>query len=354
MSGSTGAREHGGTGKTLPVPPCSRAPVLPSPTLVVQTAFLGDAILTLPLIIRLAEQWGPVDLVCTLAASSLLHTHDAIRQLFVFDKQGRDRGVNGLRTLAARLRQQHYARAVLPHRSLRSALLVRWAGIPERIGFGGRFPSRLYTRRLPWPATGHISDRLLSLSGTTASVPRPWLALTDEDRATVTARLRTLGITGPFTVLAPGSRWGTKRWPHYPALAAALDHPVVIIGDTGDEALGRAITAVLAPRQAYNLCGELTLGESAALIAASDRLITNDSAPLHLATALDHPVTAIFGPTVPAFGFGPIGPNGRIVEHPDMPCRPCSSHGPQVCPLGHHRCMVEIGVEMVLRAGARE
>jgi heptosyltransferase-2 len=81
-------------------------------------------------------------------------------------------------------------------------------------------------------------------------------------------------------------------------------------------------------------------------------LVTNDSAPLHLATAVGTPVVAVFGPTVPAFGFGPRGARDRVVEHPALACRPCSAHGPQVCPLGHHRCMQELSVESVAAAVA--
>jgi len=96
--------------------------------------------------------------------------------------------------------------------------------------------------------------------------------------------------------------------------------------------------------------GALALRASAALIARAEVLVTNDSAPLHLATATGTRIVAIFGPTVPAFGFGPRGPLDRVVEHPGLDCRPCSPHGPQACPLGHHRCMREVGVEVVLQA----
>jgi heptosyltransferase-2 len=79
-------------------------------------------------------------------------------------------------------------------------------------------------------------------------------------------------------------------------------------------------------------------------------LVTNDSAPLHLAQAVETPTVAIFGSTVPAFGFGPRGPRDRVVEIAGLACRPCSAHGPPTCPLGHHRCMREIAVDRVLAA----
>jgi heptosyltransferase-2 len=79
-------------------------------------------------------------------------------------------------------------------------------------------------------------------------------------------------------------------------------------------------------------------------------LVTNDSAPLHLATAVGTPVVALFGPTVPAQGFGPRGARDVALGHEGLACRPCSAHGPQVCPLLHHRCMRELAVETVLAA----
>jgi hypothetical protein len=86
----------------------------------------------------------------------------------------------------------------------------------------------------------------------------------------------------------------------------------------------------------------LFLRGSAALIARAAALVTNDSAPLHLATAVGTPVVALFGPTVPAFGFGPRGLDDVVLEHDGLACRPCSAHGPRRCPLGHHRCMREL------------
>lgn len=146
--------------------------------------------------------------------------------------------------------------------------------------------------------------------------------------------------------VAPGSIWGTKKWPYYPELARGLTLPVVALGGPADAPLAEAV-AREAPGRAVSAAGELSLRESAALIERAAVLVTNDSAPLHFATAVGTPVVAIFGPTIPAFGFGPLGPDDAIVEHPSMPCRPCSPHGPQVCPLGHHKCMRELDVAVV-------
>jgi heptosyltransferase-2 len=323
-------------------------------SLVVQTAFLGDVLLTTPLLTVLAEGHGALDVVTTPAAVPLLETHPAVRRVLAYDKRGTDRGLQGLRRLARRLRAERYDTAYLPHRSLRSALLVRLAGVPRRIGYrdGWRL---LYTESRARPGTGHEIDRLLAL----AEAPRrhqvrPSLGLTAADVAAAEQWLRAEEIARPFVALAPGSIWGRKRWPHYGALARRLAErvPVALVGGPGDAPLGEAIVrdALGAPRPVRNASGKLTLRQSAAVIERASVLVTNDSAPLHLAQAMSTPTVAIFGPTLPAFGFGPRGPRDAALGVEGLACRPCSAHGPPACPLHHHLCMQSLAVEDVLRA----
>jgi heptosyltransferase-2 len=85
------------------------------------------------------------------------------------------------------------------------------------------------------------------------------------------------------------------------------------------------------------------------LLARCLALVTNDSAPQHLASAVGTPTVTLFGPTVPAFGFGPLAPRSRTLGHPALSCRPCHPHGPPACPLGHWRCMQELDVDEVWR-----
>jgi heptosyltransferase-2 len=315
---------------------------------VIQTAFLGDVVLTTPLLAALATLHGPVDVVTTPGAASLLATHPAVRRVVTYDKRGADRGLAGLRRLARRLRKTGYARVYLPHRSWRSAALALLARIPERIGFADSAAASTYTRRMARARGGHETSRLLGLAGTAADA-RVSLALTDADRVEAEGWLRAAGVAGQFVAMAPGSIWGTKRWPYYAELARRLDLPVVVIGGAEDAALGAEIVAA-APERARSAAGLLSLRGSAALIERALLLVTNDSAPLHLATAAGTPIVAIFGPTVPEFGFGPIGARDRTLGVAGLACRPCSAHGPRVCPLGHHRCMRDLGADIVLDA----
>ncbi len=316
-------------------------------TLVIQTAFLGDVVLTTGLLSFLADRFGPVDVVTTPAAAPLLETHPAVRKTFGYAKRDVDGGAWGLLRLAQTLRALHYDRAYLPHRSFRTALLARLAGVPERIGFAGSPGSWSYTRRIAWPRGVHEAERILALAepppGTVARVS---LGPTREDRRQAADWLAARRIEPGFVAVAPGSIWGTKRWPYFVEFVAALEGPVVIVGGPEDRSLAEAVAA--GNPTVHIAAGELPLRVSTALLGDARVLVTNDSAPLHLATAVGTRVVAIFGPTVPAFGFGPRGGHDRIVEHPDMPCRPCSSHGPPVCPLRHHRCMREISVGRVV------
>jgi heptosyltransferase-2 len=327
---------------------------------VVQTAFLGDVILCTGLLGALADRHGPVDVVTTPAAAPLLETHPAVSAVVPYDKHGTDRGIDGFFRLVRALKRRGYARAFLPHRSLRSALLARLAGIPERIGFAGGPGSWSYTRRIPMPLEGHDAERQLALAtdrqrggGAEGQTARVSLSLTGEDRAAAAQWLAERGIAEGFVALAPGSIWGTKRWPGYGELTARIEGPVVVIGGPDDAALAKRVEGA-APGRAHSAAGELSLRATAALLERARVLVTNDSAPLHLAGAVGTPVVALFGPTVPSFGFGPRGPGDRIVQQDGLECRPCSRHGPQVCPLGHHRCMNEIAVEQVLEAVSSE
>jgi heptosyltransferase-2 len=334
----------------------------------VQTSFLGDVVLTTPLLAELAAR-GPVDVVVTPAAAPLLATHPDVRTVFTYDKKGHPfapatlwRLARSIRLAQARAGDPGSPIAYLAQGSVRSALLALLVGCHERIGFatsGGRY---LYTRRVPYRENAHHAARLLSLAeaprstgsadelSASSSGPRVLLYPAPSDVAAVDALLGRAGAAGsPLIAIAPGSVWGTKRWPHYPALAAALarDGRIVLVGSAADTEIARQVAAAVGAGRAIDATGQLTLLGSAELIRRAAVLITNDSAPQHLASAMGTPTVTLFGPTVPGFGFGPLAPRHAIAEVTNLPCRPCDRHGPRRCPLGHWRCMRDLSVEHV-------
>jgi heptosyltransferase-2 len=346
--GAAGPRETGATGEY---------------SLVLQTSFLGDVVLTTPLIAWLARR-GPVDVVVTPAAAALLANNPDVRRLLTYDKRGADRGVAGLRALARRLREARRdaglgatapASAYHAQGSVRSGMLARLAGFRRRVGFDTSAGRALYTERIPYARHAHHAERLWHLASGGAApadpaVLRPRLHPGDAERAAVDALLAESGNAGgPWVALAPGSVWATKRWPHYAALAMALAERarVVVVGSAADTPLAREIVDAVGPA-ALDATGQLSLLASAELIGRCRAIVTNDSAPQHLASAMGTPTVAIFGPTVPAFGFGPLSPRAATPGLDALPCRPCHPHGPAACPLGHWRCMRDLHVRTVV------
>jgi heptosyltransferase-2 len=331
-------------------------------SLVVQSSFLGDMVLTTPLFAFLARS-GTVDVVCTPAAAALIANNPSIREVIPYDKRGSERGARGFAKLSSRLREKKYESAYMAQGSVRSGALVAAAGIGDRVGFATSAARLFYTTRIAPIDNMHHAARLLSL-GTRDPLRdvgktevQPHLYPGARERAAVDELLAShpdRGNDRKLIALAPGSVWATKRWPFYPDLARELakDGRVVVIGAEADRPLAAEILAAT-NGNAIDATGRLSLLGSAELIGRAALLVTNDSAPQHLASAMNTPTLAIFGPTVPEFGFGPLADTSRVLGHRDLDCRPCDRHGPQKCPLGHWRCMREISADDVA-AVARE
>lgn len=322
-------------------------------SLVIQTSFIGDTVLTTPLLAQLANR-GAVDVVTTPASAALLANHPAVRRVIPYDKRGVDAGIRGFLRLVRQLRESSYDVAFLAQGSMRSALLALLARVPSRVGFSTSGGSWLYPTRVPHRDDVHHAARLLQPSRpngreATAEELRPSLYPGEAERTAVDALLRAGGAApgDALVALAPGSVWGTKRWPWYPQLAAALSSSahVVVVGGIEDGVLAGAI-AESAPGT-IDATGRLSLLGSAELLRRCAVLVTNDSAPEHLASAVDTPTVALFGPTVPEFGFGPLARRAAVLGLEELPCRPCDRHGPERCPLGHHRCMRDLAPELV-------
>jgi heptosyltransferase-2 len=161
-----------------------------------------------------------------------------------------------------------------------------------------------------------------------------------------------VGRPDNLVAIAPGTIWNTKRWlkERYASLAVRLDDEgfeVVLIGGREDAALCDEIQKLSGSSRVYKTAGKLTLLQSAELIRRCKVLITNDSAPMHIGVAMETPVVAIFGATVPAFGFGPVGRFDAVVETRGLKCRPCSIHGGNKCPIKTFDCMNDITYERV-------
>ncbi len=337
-------------------------------SLVVQTSFLGDIVLTTPLIAELARR-EPVDVLTTPEGAAILSNNPNIRNVLAYDRRECDSGLMGFARTVGRIRhagqygsaesntleepgRPGYTSAYLAQGSLRSAMLVTAAGVKRRVGFNTSEGRRFYTERVDYRADRHHVERLWRLANPRASdasdsqrlVPALY-PTPDDDHAA--GRVVAEGLSDksrPFVAIAPGSVWATKRWPFYPELAVKISREfnVIVVGGSADAAIGDTIVSQLPKGAAANAAGRLGILASAALIGRAVALVTNESAPQHLASAMNTPSLTVFGPTVPDFGFGPLAPNSRVAGNDGLGCRPCDRHGPQKCPLGHWRCMREL------------
>ena len=330
--------------------------------LIAQTSFLGDVVLSTPVCAALRRCYphAHITLLVRPDTAGVLEGHPAVDAVLIDDKRGRARGVGSLRVVRA-LRQGRFDLALALHKSFRTAWMLAAAGIPRRVGFRQSRGWFFYHRRVPRDATRHDVERNLSiLAGIdvdpTTAITRPFVACPPGATARLQALLRPhdVGPSARLIGVAPGSAWATKRWTveGYAALLGDVQRELgatpVLLGARGDVAYAEAVQRA-APVPVINLVGQTDLGT---LIAAIDRclvLVTNDSAPMHIAVARNTPVVAIFGPTTPAQGYGPYTERAVVVQR-ELSCRPCSRHGGPVCPIGTHACMREISHVEVLRA----
>ena len=327
-------------------------------SLVIQTSFLGDVVLTTPLIAELAKR-GSVDVLATPGGATALANNPGIRELIRYDKRATFGAALHLwRTIQKIRANGPYDAVYLAQGSFRSALLALLTGAKERVGFATSSGHALYTRRVEYRSDRHHSERLWWLAMTGCADPplpeqlRVRLYPSDEDRAAVDGILRGAGIPdGDFIAIAPGSAWGTKRWPYFAELAARLagDHRIVVVGSRADRASAAEIQQRSAPAPILDACGKLPILASAELIGRARAIVTNDSAPQHLASAMGTPTLVLYGPTVPEFGFGPLAPVRATAGVTGLRCRPCDRHGPKRCPLGHWRCMLELSIDEVMK-----
>jgi heptosyltransferase-2 len=329
---------------------------------IIQTAFLGDVVLTLPLA-QAIKNYNPniqISFVSTPVAAGVTISAKAIDYIVTYDKRGIRRGYDGIKFLSQHLKAQEVDCIISPHRSLRSTLVSLLTGARYSVGFDKSSMAILYSRRVKYIKTHHEIDRNLDLltafsdyddiikSGSSVEIE-----VHDGDKSFVESLLIQNKITdnAKLVVMAPGSVWETKRWKeyHFANLAAMLKSEgfsVVSIGSEDDKDLCKRITG----ENGYNFAGKLTIPQTLHLLSLASVLVTNDSAPTHFAGLVGTPTITIFGPTSPIFGFGPLGEKDISLELSDLKCKPCSIHGAKSCPIKTHECMENLHPKQVYEA----
>lgn len=332
----------------------------PKRILIIQTAFLGDVILSTPLIKALRELFPDsyISFLLIPETKKVLESNPYLDEILIYDKR-KEKGSKGLFRIVREIKSRGFDLAIIPHRSLRSALLAYFSRIPKRIGFDRSAGSFLLTQKVTYIPDAHEVDRNLSLVlGVDHPSTRifPEIFPSPDDYAQARKLLQDSGIRVDDKVvgIAPGTVWATKRWlpERFSEVADLLQQKaevkVVFLGSEDDLELCQQIAVHMKTSPAI-LAGKTDVLQSAAIISLCSVVLSNDSAPVHMASAMRRSVVEIFGSTVPEFGFAPYGVDHTIVQK-KMKCRPCGIHGRRKCPKKHFKCMKEITTDEVFKA----
>jgi len=314
--------------------------------LIIQTAFIGDVILSTAVAHKIAQKNpnAQIDYLVRKGNESLVANLDFINSVWVWDKKnGKHRN---LWHLIKQIRQERYYRVINLQRFLSSGILTSLSRGKYTYGFDKNPLSFLFTYKAKHEIGNglHETDRNQNLisSFTDTRVLKPILQPGVDNYKQISKFQEK-----PYICIAPASVWYTKQFPAE-KWVEFLDQlppelPVYMLGAPSDSQLVENIKRGTKKTVIHDLCGQLSLLESAALMEHAVMNYVNDSAPLHLASAVNAPVRAIFCSTVPEFGFGPLSDNGKVVqiEYP-LSCRPCGLHGKKACPVGTFECALGI------------
>jgi len=317
--------------------------------LVIQTAFIGDVILATPVIekLHLFYPASKIDFLLRKGNESLFNNHPFLNDLLIWNKN--ENKIPNLLNLIRVVRQKRYDLVVDLHRFFTSGLITFLSRGRMKAGFEKNpflFSFDLRARHRFGDNTHEIQRNLSLIEKITdGAVIKPRLYPSPADYE----KISQYASEGKFVTIAPASVWFTKQFPPHKwlQLISRLDKDLTIylLGAGSDKELCAGIEKSSDHKGIITLAGKLSFLQSAALMQKAQMNYVNDSAPLHIASAMNAPVTAIFCSTVPSFGFGPLSDNSLILERTKpLYCRPCGLHGYRTCPQGHFKCAEEIEV----------
>ncbi len=330
--------------------------------LIIQTAFIGDVILATSLVEKLDRFYpqASIDFLIRKGNESLLYNHPKINEVIIWNKK--QKKLSNLFKIIISTRKKKYDYIINAHRFASSGLIVALSDAKTTIGFDKNPLSFLFTKRIKHDikvdGSKHEVERNLELiaSLTDNSFEMPKLYPSDSDVEFVNEFKQV-----PYVCIAPASVWFTKQFPkeQWIKLITLLlngswknirndkkDLKIYLVGAPGDFDLCESIKKNFDEHEVKNFAGKFSLLQTAALMRDAQMNFVNDSSPLHLCSAMNANVTAIFCSTVTGFGFGPLSDYKTIIEiQVPLYCRPCGLHGYKACPQGHFRCAFDIQLE---------
>jgi heptosyltransferase-2 len=314
--------------------------------LVIQTAFIGDVVLATGLLEKLHSCYpdAQLDILIRNGNEALFSNHPFISEVLIWHKK--EKKYHHLFQLLQKIRKKNYDVVINAQRFAATGFLTAFSNAKLTIGFNKNPFSFLFTQKIEHhfsnitTNTIHEIERnhLLVASFTDDVAGKPKLYPSNADYEKVKPYKQQ-----PYIVIAPTSVWFTKQFPAKKWVdfinQLPLLYTIYLIGAPTDGSACNAIIKATARPNITNLAGQLSFLQSAALQQDAVMNYVNDSAPMHFASAVNAPTTAVYCSTLPSFGYGPLSDTSFIVEvTPNLPCRPCGIHGKKACPLGHFNC----------------
>lgn len=316
--------------------------------LVLRFSSIGDIVLTTPVVRCLKKQLGAeIHFLSKTAFAPILESNPYIDQVHTFQQEISP-------ALSKHLKSMRYDQVIDLHHNLRSLRLKTALGRPSS-SFNKLNLEKwlLVNLGLDWLPQQHIVGRYME------TVRHLGVTYDGEGLNYFIPDGTDLGNTNlpsvPFIAFAIGATHATKRLPtaKIAAICQGIEKPVVLLGGKTEMEAGQHITQNSGPH-VIDLCGKLSLHQSALVLKQSEKVITHDTGLMHMAAALRKPMVSVWGSTVPKFGMWPFYPTGMdlntSIETTGLKCRPCSKIGFDQCPKGHFRCMNDLDIEKISKA----
>lgn len=322
--------------------------------LFIQTAFIGDAILTLPAIqeFKKSNPENDIDILCIPSTSEIFKCSPFVSNVMILDKRGEQKGIWKFLKFCRNIREAGYKKIYSFHRSFRTAFLILESNVKDTVGFSNASMNYVYKQVVKYNPSDHEVKRNLFLAGFNFQGD-DWkiLPLLETSSQKVDNFIIQNQLEKGFICIAPGTIWNTKKYPldYYKEIVDFFtrnNRIVVLLGSKQDENL---CNSLLLNEKVISSAGLFNVSESIELLRKATLLISNDSAPAHFAMAADIPVVMLYCSTVPAFGFYPYNKNSSWLSFEKLDCKPCGIHGHEKCPLGHFKCGLELKADLVIK-----
>lgn len=325
--------------------------------LVIQTAFIGDAILTLPVFQKLKEKFGSyqIDVLCIPSTKEIFAASSFVNDIKTIDKKRKQKGLLSLISFARKLKNESYEIVYSPHRSFRSAIIVKILNPKESYGFSNSNFKYFYKTLVKYYPAKHEVQRNLDLMGFSYEDDEwkvlPELSANSQQKSQIDDFIKKNKIRN-FVAVAPGSVWNTKKYPkeYYIDVVNSLrdKYSIVLIGGKSDVELCDEIKRSCR-ENVFSAAGKFSVIESIELLRKAKLLITNDSAPTHMGMCADIPVLTLYCSTVSNFGFYPYNTKSAFLSYDNLDCKPCGIHGFEKCPMNHFNCGNKLLPEKVIK-----